>query len=116
MGYIFRRKGVSQKFIFSGKYPKIIRRLLDEFSQRFNDFETRNLELKLFGNPFHCYVEVSNNFQFKLIDLQKDSAAKTKFNIDNILNFYRLFEKQRLSLATISCQENCLVVRFRLHM
>ena len=45
-----------------------IGKIFAKFEETFN-FRTRNLKLKLYGNPFQCNVEeLPTNFWFKLID------------------------------------------------
>jgi hypothetical protein len=55
--------------------------LAENFRIRFNDFRSRDTNLRVFGNPFSLEVsDAPEKLQFELIELQYDSFMRNSFN------------------------------------
>jgi len=72
------------------KYSEVLARLLDEFTNRFKDFQAHYNDMKLFGEPFGADpANVTETLQMEIIDIQNDSHMKRAFQEHDLLTFYR---------------------------
>uniref|UniRef100_A0A8C3TIA3 SPIN-DOC-like zinc-finger domain-containing protein n=1 Tax=Chelydra serpentina TaxID=8475 RepID=A0A8C3TIA3_CHESE len=70
------------------KYSKILSDLHGEFSSRFSDFEKIEKTLKLVCPLSFDYKKAPQELQLELIDLQRNSTLKEKYNSEKLDEFY----------------------------
>ena len=67
-----------------------------EFSDRFQDFKSQEVNLHIFYSPFDIDVaQTPNELQMELIELQCDEELKQKLGNSTLLEFYRTLPKDR---------------------
>ena len=75
-------------------YVQFMSDLKDQFSSRFEDIRSREVELKLFATPFDVEVDSApGDIQMELIDLQSNMVMKSKHDSKDIslLDFYQKY-------------------------
>jgi len=72
------------------KYCLKISELMNEFHERFADFENLEKDFSVFRNPFSVDVsEVPAHLQLEIIELKCDSVLKDKFSSVDVGTFYQ---------------------------
>lgn len=70
-------------------FAQSLKSLKEQFRTRFQDFYSKENEIKLFENPFIIYLsEVPENMQLELADLQANNSLKYNFNSEDLVAFY----------------------------
>lgn len=73
------------------KYTALLSALIQEFENRFKDFQKNSLYFSIFATPFSADINsVPANFQMECIELQCDFQLKESFNGVSLLQFYKL--------------------------
>ena len=75
-------------------YEQFMSDLIDQFSSRFEDIRTHQVELKLFATPFDVDVDIApEDIQMELIDLQSNIVLRSKHGAKDIsiLDFYQKY-------------------------
>lgn len=80
-------------------YSEQIKMLQNVFENRFQDFETNNVILKLFADPFSVAIDdAPEKFHLELIDIQTSDNYKAKFRDMDILQFFNILPTEFLNL------------------
>ncbi|XP_051017308.1 general transcription factor II-I repeat domain-containing protein 2B [Acomys russatus] len=83
-------KSVSQSESDGLNYIPKIAELKAEFQKRLSDFKACESELALFSSPFSTKIDsVSEELQMELIDLQCNTALRTKYDKVGVPDFYK---------------------------
>ena len=70
-------------------FVQSLKLLKEQFRTRFQDFYSKENEIKLFENPFIIDLsEVPENMQLELADLQANNSLKNNFNSEDLVAFY----------------------------
>ena len=81
------------------KYVSVVKALLTEFNQRFQDFSAVEYKIKLFSTPFLMDAqEVEESLQLELIEMQCDSSLRNQHHLLSLSDFYRSLERTRFPL------------------
>ena len=99
------------------EYTLVLDSLIEEYNDRFNDFEKHNLSLQLAYQPHLVDVnQVPDHFQMELIELSEDGILKSLFNAKkdpieiwkNAVEYTRLRQhaRQMLSCFGTTCCES----------
>lgn len=82
----------------SSKFSRKVADIHDSFGKRFSAFREVEDQLQLFSNPFAINPETVPNFlQMELIDLQCNTALKTKFTSTEVKAFYQQLPRESFS-------------------
>jgi hypothetical protein len=73
------------------KYATELTSLQNEFEKRFQEFRRHESSFRLFSLPFDVDVgSAPEKFQMELIEMQCNSALKSKFGDVSIIQFYQI--------------------------
>jgi len=74
------------------KYSALVSKLVDEFEERFQDFQKHADDMNMISNPFNIDPsDASDEFQLELIDIHNDSNLKTAYDQHDLVTFYKQY-------------------------
>lgn len=81
-----------QKLAMTAEYAGECAKLLQAFSERFQDVKSKHKELQIFATPFNVEPsDVPDNLQHEIIELQSNDKLKAKYNNLPLLEFYKMY-------------------------
>ena len=98
------------------EYTLVLDSLIEEYNDRFKDFEKHNLSLQMAHQPHLVDVnQVPDHFQMELIELSEDSILKSLFNAKkdpieirkNAVEYPRLHQHARQMLSCFGTTYRC---------
>ena len=93
----------------SEKYAALLFNLIQEFENRFQDFQENNQYFAIFVTLFSVYINIlPANFQMECTELQCNIELKEKFDHVPLLDFYRShLPRDKYPLLTIMPYSCC---------
>lgn len=112
------------------RYSSMLRALHGEFSRRFEDLRTMEVEMQMISCPFTCNVDnAPSDVQLELIDLQSDTLLAEHFKSQSLLEFYSSLKEEKfpnmrthaqrmfvLFGSTYICEQTFSVMKFNKSM
>uniref|UniRef100_A0A5S6QHL4 Dimer_Tnp_hAT domain-containing protein n=1 Tax=Trichuris muris TaxID=70415 RepID=A0A5S6QHL4_TRIMR len=74
------------------EYAGEVAKLIQAFNERFEDVNSKEMELNIFATPFNVEpADVPDNLQHEIIQLQSDNDLKARYNNLPVLEFYKRY-------------------------